>query len=738
MPTPRRSQRELDQNIAALNDAVVDKQIVDGLRSLLRVLRAGEHAGGVVNGMMRVALRYTNLVYQAVGRVPTTDNLSGRVEDLARTHALPEHIVVFLNSIRLLSNKVHHGIIGSIAVGDTERELYTFLRLLEWFYCQSPYILPHLPSIYLEPGKKYSTRILGLDVSINFNGIRFSALQVGKWHATLYPIAAGLAVIALFLLSWSIIHRISSPPNPRLLAVVPFHLKGNDPILSYVAEGLGEGLSTRLSRLPGVRAAWPVNAEREASSPEKFAQDSGAGRLIQGTVQGTFDKMQVNVGLEDVEDRWKFWSRAKPRQISQTFNGTVRDLGGVEDEICIEVGQNIGLDRKTSTLACVTPPPSGEAYNLYLQGREAMKINHVEAAINLYEKATREDPKSALAYTGLTDARIAMYHDTQDGSWLDRALNSASQARQLDDDLPQAHFALGSVYAATGKNDAAIAEISRAVKLAPSDEGFRRLGEAYEAAGKLDDAIRSFHNAVQLNPNDSNNHFRLGAAWLKLGKMDEALNAFKHYVELEPDSPLGYENVGAVYLQQGNYQDSIAEFKRALTLQPDADTYSNLGTAYFGLGQYCKSISAFEKARNMKPGDMTITGNLADAYGSCGQKEDALQTYKRAIALAHKNLVTNPQDADTMGQLALYNAKIGNRSEAADWIRKSRAIAPGDISIEYGQLVVEALAGEDAAACETLRDVLKKGYPAKSIRDDPELHQLLKSPSCNGVLPSKE
>ena len=70
-----------------------------------------------------------------------------------------------------------------------------------------------------------------------------------------------------------------------------------------------------------------------------------------------------------------------------------------------------------------------------------------------------------------------------------KALGAAQQAQGLGDTLPEVHFALGSIYTATGKAAEAVAELTRALQLAPnSDEGYRRLGDAYRAAGKKDGA----------------------------------------------------------------------------------------------------------------------------------------------------------------------------------------------------------------------------------------------------------
>src|SRR5208283_4043206 len=151
------------------------------------------------------------------------------------------------------------------------------------------------------------------------------------------------------------------------------------------------------------------------------------------------------------------------------------------------------------------PTDNVDAYDAYLRGRNAMRgqmnPKNLEAAIEYFNVALRKDPNFALAYTGLADASLRMYEEDKDSFWTDKALNAAKQAQALNDKLPEVHFALGSVYSATGQTAQAISELKRAQELAPnSDDGYRRLGNAYLAAGQEEQAIHTLEKAVEANP----------------------------------------------------------------------------------------------------------------------------------------------------------------------------------------------------------------------------------------------
>ena len=133
--------------------------------------------------------------------------------------------------------------------------------------------------------------------------------------------------------------------------------------------------------------------------------------------------------------------------------------------------------------------------------RGQLVVSNVETAISYYERAIKEDPSFALAYTGLADASLRMYHEKKESVWADKALAEAQQAQQLNDNPAKVHFALGSVYSATGKSAEAVAELRRALELAPkSDDGYRRLGDAYRASGQQEEAIRAYVKGHRAQP----------------------------------------------------------------------------------------------------------------------------------------------------------------------------------------------------------------------------------------------
>jgi serine/threonine-protein kinase len=527
------------------------------------------------------------------------------------------------------------------------------------------------------------------------------------------------------------------PPlsSGRFVAVLPLQILGDPSQLSYVAQGIEEALSAKLFQLKDVRVT-PSDAADKTDQKQplpKIARALGANLLVQGALQGSGDKIRITMKLEDVADGKRLWSRE--------FNGVVADLFTLQDQIYNELVSGLKINPTNDEIATAEARPTNNtaAYDFYLRGRNSMRGHDpkiIQAALDYFDQALKEDPKFALAYTGIADASLRMYKIKKDSFWTQKALAAAQQAEQLNDKLPEVHATLGSVYRATGKYSESVAELTRALSLAPnSDDFYRRLGDVYLDSGNGAKALEAYQKAVQLNPYYWVNQNALGNAYAGRADFPKALQAFQQVTTLEPDVNVGFENVGNVYLQQGKYQESIPYFQKALQIEPSSSTYSNLGTSYFFLKQYSNAVEMFEKAVAINPNDTDLMVNLADAYRGSGQQDKARTTYQQAIASGFKELQTNPQNAEVMSEMALSYAKIGDAPKAQNFIRQARGIDKNNVNYIYTEAQIDALLGQSAEALKVLQEALAKHYPAefaagdedlKNLKDNPEFANLIK------------
>jgi len=512
----------------------------------------------------------------------------------------------------------------------------------------------------------------------------------------------------------------------KYVAVMPLKLVGDDKALGYVADGIEEALVAKLFQLKEVRLASSSAVEEAAQKGlplNKLARAVGANLVLQGMVQGSGENLRVTLKIDNAITGRTDWS--------QEFAGVPGDLLTLEDHIYGSVVTGLDLKPSNEELAHTGahPTENRNAYDLYLQGKNILRNSHdvasVQPAIALFDQAIEKDPNFGLAYAGLADASLHNYGETKDNIWAQKAVLAAQQAERLSSTAPEVHLALGGVYTATGRNSQAIAELKRALELAPnSDAAYRLLGDAYTANGQNNEAIAAYKSAVSANPYYWVNHNALGKAYMELGDSAKALPEFQKVTDLASDNPIGYENIGTTFYRNGQWGEAIPQFQKALAIAPSAATYSNLGTAYFFLKNYDESTKMFEKAVEMAPDNETYLGNLGDAYRWSGHSDKAMAAYDKAISKAFQALQVNPRDASTMGDVAVYYARKGDQRNALQYIQQARTINPEDLQLMYWEAVVKALVAKPEDALKPLRLALSKGYPAQEAWNDPDLQKL--------------
>jgi serine/threonine protein kinase/tetratricopeptide (TPR) repeat protein/TolB-like protein len=527
-----------------------------------------------------------------------------------------------------------------------------------------------------------------------------------------------VVVIATFLLNFGRIrdnlvnsrgvhngtHIVAPSPlgQDKYVAVLPFRVIGDRESLGYVADGIAEALTAKLFNLSGVHVIVDPTAKETdpTQPPERIARNLGVNLLITGTIQGDRDNIRVIANVEDVVGGQRLWS--------SEFSGAPQNLLTIEDDMYAKIVMVIehGTFPEGTGSGTKHPTENVEAYDLYLRGRNSLRNgdqNSVTAALGYFSQALKQDHTFAQAYAGIADADLQMYEIRKDSIWKQKALGAAQQAQQFNDNLPEVHATLGDVYSALGKNAEAIAELKRAITLAPtSDLGYRRLGAAYMASGRSDQAIETFKKAIALNPYYYPNQARLGMAYYTLGDYSMALETFQQVAILAPDLDIGYQNIGNIYLAQGKYQEAVPYFQTCLKIRPYWLTYLNLGTAYFFLKQYASALEMFEKAVELNPNDMLTIGNLADGYRAAGQEDKALAAYQKAIVAGYRELETNPQDSEVLEQMAVCYAKISNAKEADNFAARVRAIGKINVNLIYDQARISALLGRTKQALRKL------------------------------------
>ncbi len=238
-----------------------------------------------------------------------------------------------------------------------------------------------------------------------------------------------------------------------------------------------------------------------------------------------------------------------------------------------------------------------EAYQDYLKGRyfyNKMTEDDLRKSIALFEAALAQDPRYALAYTGLADTYclLAFFGILDSADAHQRAIPLVTTALEIDDECAEAHASLAGI-----------------------KKSFQWDWPGAEA---------EYRRALQLKPDYADAHRWYAALLSAIGRPGQAMKEIRCAQELDPLSlVISMELAWDLYMAR-DFQGAVDQSWRTLGLEPRfAAAQHTLGLAYEQLGMHEEALIEFRNAR-VCSGDHPVTiAALGHAYGKAGRHADA-------------------------------------------------------------------------------------------------------------------
>jgi eukaryotic-like serine/threonine-protein kinase len=388
----------------------------------------------------------------------------------------------------------------------------------------------------------------------------------------LLVLIAGALVTAAFLTSF---HRplpgIRAPEAIHSIAVLPLQNLTHDPEQDYFADGMTDELITGMGKVASLRVISRTSAMRYRDSKlslPQIAKELGVDAVVEGSVLRSGSRVRINTQLIQTLPERELWSHSYERELADVLAVQSDVAGAIIYEIRGKLAPPLINPRTVDPVA----------YEAYLHGRNLFEKRNKEAvgkAIEFYRQAIARDPTYAPAYAALADAftlrgsgapsvgdyRIAFAN----------AKEAALRAVELDDDLAEAHAALGHVYFLFDWN--------------------------------FQVAEREQKRAIELNPGYAIAHQWFGLFLSSMGRTPQAFQEMTIAQELDPLSPSITGALGDLYLRKGDYQKALQQDLKALELEPNQfNTRIRLAICYSALQRYDQALAELDKAEQISPG----------------------------------------------------------------------------------------------------------------------------------------
>ncbi len=425
------------------------------------------------------------------------------------------------------------------------------------------------------------------------------------------------------------------------IAVMPFVDMSREHDQDHFCEGIAGEIVNALARVGSLRVASRQSSFRfksAARDSREIGRELGVDALLEGSVRKVGERLRITAELTAVRDGICLWSELYDREM--------RDIFAIQAEIARSLVQalQVTLSPTETRVLSKAATHDVEAYDLYLRGRQyyfQASRRGMGFALQMLTRAIERDPDFALAYAGIADCHVFLYHHVaRSEDNLSRADAASRRALELDPELAETHVSRGLVLSLRGQHDAAEPEFETAVRLnAQLFEAYYSYARDSFMQGKLDKAVRLYERAMALRPDDYQSPLLVAQIYADLGRAADAeairrrgLKVAEEHLEIHPD------DTRALYMA---------------------------ANAMAAMGERPRALEWAGRALALDPNDSMVLYNVACIYSLAGSYEEALDCLDRAISagLVLREWIVNDSNLDPLRDRPRYHALLARLEE---------------------------------------------------------------------------
>lgn len=448
---------------------------------------------------------------------------------------------------------------------------------------------------------------------------------------------AVFAIVAAYL-TWLPRGEVGDAPvEIRSLAVLPLdNLSQNPEQDEYFTYGMTEALIARLGQMRELKVISRTSAMKLKGSDMTIPEIADAldvDGVIEGSVMTAEDEVRITLQLIDGETDRHLWTNSYVRGLDDVLDLQEEMANSIAGELRLQLAQ---ADTQVSPPPAARTTTSNAAFRAYLKGRFHFNSVGGEAfrtALEFYEQAIALDPDYALAYASRAEACMQPLIIVHGILTLDDCARDAARAIELDENLAEAHAALGFVRMFQWDWVAAESHLERAVTLDPNSVMARQwYAEVFRMSYRNDEALEQIRRAEELDPLNLFVKTMVGWPLFNQRRYQEALAQCDDVLEMDPDYMLAHYNKGNIFIQLRLPEQVFAASRRVAAIvgedafEPRFLTASALAIS----GQREESIEMLTQLDH--EGGQFFAAWIASVYLMMGDEDAALARLERGLA----------------------------------------------------------------------------------------------------------
>jgi len=322
---------------------------------------------------------------------------------------------------------------------------------------------------------------------------------------------------------------------------------------------------------------------------------------------------------------------------ADSYDRDINDIFKTQSEIALQIAEELDAILTSEQKAIMQKERTSniQAFELYQMGLYFLHKRTEEGcykSINYFEQAIELDPGYALAYACLADSYhiLGSYHWIDRQAGMDKAVELANRALDLDGNLAEAYTILGTIYDYTD--------------------------------WEWEKAENAFQRALELNPNYSTTQHYYAAHLSIIGRHKEAREHMDKAVELNPLSFIIRNANAKFYYNQGYFEEALKELDICDDIQKGH--FRTIWYRFYSCWQLGLWEQAFTALRARLMEHPRYNLDIADSiYNESGVK--AVLVWKTEQDL--KRVEEEPLQYALADQYAL----LGKYEDALSWLEKA-------------------------------------------------------------------
>src|SRR5436190_966903 len=304
--------------------------------------------------------------------------------------------------------------------------------------------------------------------------------------------------------------QFASPPPTTGIAVLPFESLSRDQDNAFFADGVYDGVSSKLAKLANLKVIshQSVARFRGAHNTQEIGRALNVPYVLEGSVRREAGKIHLNAKLIDTRTDTQVWAEEYDRDLTRVF--------ALQSEIALKVADK--FDTKVSSIekAAIQEVLTTDlaAYDLYLRGKQLVDgisfstraREDLLQAVRLLEEAVSRDPAFVIAYDQLAGAHDRIYFLGFDHTEARLHLGETAMQsiRRLSPESGETHLAFAQhLYWVYADYDPAKEELIAARRMLPSESRIPLLsGYIDRRQGHWEKSLEQMNEALELDPHN--------------------------------------------------------------------------------------------------------------------------------------------------------------------------------------------------------------------------------------------